>query len=186
MSDDAFRLPSNRTLAEHRLKLLGKKFLKNPYLHLKCSSFTDCFLENGHARRVPKNRLEHPFGVVWYLPHHPVMNSNKSDKIRDCAAQYNGVSLKYWILQVPGLTNNLVGVLTRFRQEPIAVMIDVHGMFYQVRVNLKDCDALRFPWWPANDLNVDQAEYQLLINLFRAASSPSHENSGLGRTADAN
>ena len=53
------------------------------------------------------------------------MNSNKSDKVRDCAAQYNGVSLNYWILQVHGLTNNLAGVLTRFRQEPIAVMIDV-------------------------------------------------------------
>ena len=114
------------------------------------------------------------------------MNPNKSDKNRDCAAQYNGVSLNYWILQVPGLTNNLVGVLTRFRQEPIAVMIDVEGMFHQVRVNPKDCDALRFPWWPGNNLNVDQAEYQLLVNLFRASSSPNRENSGLGRTANDN
>ena len=102
-----------------------KKFLENPYLPWKCSSFMVCVLENGHARRVPKNQMEYPFGVVWYLPHHPVVNPNKSDKIRDCAAQYNGVSLNYWILQVHGLTNNLAGVLTRFRQEPIAVMIDV-------------------------------------------------------------
>ena len=60
------------------------------------------------------------------------MNPNKPDKVRvvfDCAAQYNGVSLNCWILQVPGLSNNLVGVLTRLRQEPIA------GMFHQVRVN---------------------------------------------------
>ena len=114
------------------------------------------------------------------------MNPNKSDKNRDCAAQYIGVSLNYWILQVYGLTNNLAGVLTRFRQEPIAVMIDVEGMFHQVRVNPKDCDSLRFLWWPGNDLNVDQAEYQLLVNLFRASSSPNRENSGLGRTANDN
>ena len=115
-----------------------------------------------------------------------VMNPNKPDKIRDCAAQYNGVSLNYWILQVPGLTNNLVGVLTRFRQKPIALMIDVEGMFHQVRVNPKDCDVIRFPRWPLNDLNVDQAEYQQLVNLFRASSSPNRENTGLGRTTDAN
>ena len=64
LSDDAPRLPSNRTLAEHRLKLLRKRLLKNPYLHLRCSSFMDCLLENEHARRVPMNRLELPVGVV--------------------------------------------------------------------------------------------------------------------------
>ena len=146
------------------------------------------FFEEWARAKSTQESIEAPVwsSMVSVLPHHPVMNPNKSDKIRDCAAQYNGVSLKYWILQVPGLTNNLVGILTRFRQELIAVMIDVEGMFHQVRVKPKDCDALRFPWWPANDLNVDQAEYQLLINLFRASSFPSRENSGLGWTAGTN
>jgi len=117
------------------------------------------------------------------------MNPNKPDRVRvvfDCAAQYNGVSLNSWILQVPVLTTYLVGVLTHFRQETIAVMIDVEGMFHQVSVNPKDCDSLRFLWWPGNDLNVDQTEYQLLVYLFRASSSPNRENSGLGRTANDN
>ena len=33
------------------------------------------------------------------------------------------------------MTNNLVGVLTRFRQEPVAFCCDIEGMFHQVRVN---------------------------------------------------
>lgn len=28
--------------------------------------------------------------------------------------------------------DSLIGVLIRFRKEPVAVMADIHGMFYQV------------------------------------------------------
>ena len=149
----------------------------------------DSLFENGHARRVPENRLKHPVGPVWYLPHHPVMNPNKPNKVRvvfDCAARYDGVSLNSTLLQGPDLANNLIGVLTRFRQEPVAVMADIEGMFHQVYVNTKDCDALRFLWWPGNYLNSDPAEHQMLVHLFGATSFPSYANFCLRRTADDN
>ena len=69
----------------------------------------DDLLKNGHACRVPKERLEQHVGAVWYLPHHPVFNSNKPDKVRvvfDCAAQYNGKSLNSELLQGPDLHCN--------------------------------------------------------------------------------
>ena len=183
------QLPNNRPLAEHRSKLLRRRLLKNPDLKSKYSSFMDDLLRNGHARRVPKNRLEHPVGAVWYLPHHPVVNSNKPDKVSvvfDCAAQYNGKSLNSELLQGPDLTNNLVGVLTRFRKEPVALMADVESMFHQVQVSPKDCNAFRFLWWPGNDLDCEPAEYQMLVHLFGASSSPSCSNFALRRTADDN
>ena len=117
------------------------------------------------------------------------MNPNKPDKVRvvfDCAARYNGVSLNSQLLQGPDLTNNLVGVLIRFREEPIAIMADIEGMFHHVRVSPKDCDALRFLWWPENDFNKDPEDYQMLVHLFGAASSPSCANFGLKQTADDN
>ena len=117
------------------------------------------------------------------------MNPNKPDKLRvvfDCAAQYNGVSLNSQLLQGPDLTNNLVGVLIRFREEPIAIMADIEGMFHQVRVSPKDCDALRFLWWPENDFNKDPEDYQMLVHLFGATSSPSCARFGLRQTADDN
>ena len=96
------------------------------------------------------------------------------------------MSLNSQLLQGPDLTNNLVGVLIRFREEPIAIMADIEGMFHQVRVSPKDCDALRFLWWPENDFHKDPEDYQMLVHLFGAASSPSCTNFGLKQTADDN
>lgn len=149
----------------------------------------DDLVKNGHARKVPKDRLDHPVGAVWYLPHHPVLNPNKPDKVRvvfDCAAKYQGTSLNDQLLQGPDLTNNLVGVLTRFRQEPVALMADIESMFHQVHVSPNDCDALRFLWWPNSDLNSEPEEYQMMVHLFGATSSPSCANFGLRRTAEDN
>ena len=84
------------------------------------------------------------------------------------------------------LTNNFVGVLTRFRQEPVALMADVESMFHQVHVSPRDCDALRFLWWSNNDLNSEPEEYQMMVHLFGATSSPSCANFGHWQTAEDN
>ena len=130
-------LPNNRAMAKHRLKLLCRRLLKNPGLRSKYSAFMDNLFENKHAQMVPKTPLEHTACVAWYLPHHPVVNPNKPDKlcvVLDCSARYNGVSLNSQLLQGLDLINNLVGVLIRFCEEPIAIMADIEGMFHQVRV----------------------------------------------------
>ena len=104
-------------------------------------------LSKGYAVEVPVNELERK-DRVWYLPHHPVINPNK-DKPRivfDCAATYQGVSLNSKILQGPDLTNNLVGVLTRFRLHSVAFMGDIEAMFHQVKVEPSDQDVLLFLW----------------------------------------
>ena len=66
--DDVRCLPNNRAMAEHRLKLLRKRLLKNPDLCSKNSAFVDILFENRHAQMVPKIPLEHTAGVAWYLP----------------------------------------------------------------------------------------------------------------------
>ena len=78
-----------------------------------------------------------------------------------------GTSLNDQLLQGPDLTNTIVGVLTRFRQEQITFMSDIEAMFYQVRVCPGDCDYLRFLWWPDSNLNKDPEEYQMLVPLFQ-------------------
>ena len=50
------------------------------------------------------------------------------------------------LLQGPDLTSNLLGVLTRFRQEKYAFMADIEKMFFQVRVRKEDQSFLRFLW----------------------------------------
>ena len=65
-------------------------------------------------------------------------------------------------------------------------MADVESMFHQVHVSLNDCDALRFLWWPNNDLNSEPEEYQMVVHLFGTTSSPSCANFSLRRTAEDN
>lgn len=42
----------------------------------------DNLVKNVHARKVPQERMNQPVGAAWYLPHHPVFNPNKPDKVR--------------------------------------------------------------------------------------------------------
>lgn len=182
-------LPNNRVLAEHRLKLLRRRLAKDPVLFQKYSAFIDNLLDRAYARKVPDNRLYRSGEATWFLPHHPVFHPKKPEKVRvvfDCAAKYKGVSLNDVLLQGPDMTNTLVGVLTRFRQERTAIMADIESMFYQVRVRPDDSDVLRFLWWPGNDLQSRPEEYQMAVHLFGAVSSPSCANFALRKTAEDN
>ena len=100
----------------------------------------------------------------------------KKHKLRvvfDCGATYQGLSLNSQLLQGPDLTNNLTGVLTRFRQGAVAFIADVEAMFHQVRVPDEDSDLLRFLWWPDGELCKDLEDYKMVVHIFGATSSPS-------------
>ena len=92
-------------------------------------------LDKGYAKKVPEYLRDRNDGKVWYLPHLSVVHPQKPDKVRvvfDCAASYRGTSLNAQVLQGPDLTNKLVGVLIRFREESIALMADVETMYHQI------------------------------------------------------
>ena len=63
-------------------------------------------------------------------------------------------------------------------------MADIESMFLQVRVPLEDANALRFLWWPNGDLQSEPKEYQMLVHLFGATSSPSCASFALIQTED--
>ena len=44
-------------------------------------------------------------------------------------------------------------------------------MFHQGLVDPKDCEALRFLWWPNGDLTEEMEEYRMVKHLFRTARS---------------
>ncbi|XP_028415393.1 uncharacterized protein LOC114538415 [Dendronephthya gigantea] len=178
-------LPNNKTQAEHRLQLLKKRLNNNPELLRKYRDFMDKLFEKDYASEAI-NKEEGSLGTRWYLPHHPVFHPQKPDKVRvvfDCSAKYGNTSLNDRLLQGPDLTNSLVGVLTRFREEPIAFMSDIEAMFHQVRVRPSDRDALRFLWWPNGNLENPPEEYQMNVHLFGGTSSPSCANYALKKTA---
>ena len=145
-------------------------------------------LDKDYARKVI-DKDQDSSKILWYLPHHPVLNPHKPEKVRvvfDCSAKYGNTSLNDQLLQGPDMTNTLVGVLTRFREERVAMTSDIESMFYQVRVQPSDCSALRFLWWPNGKLDEPAEEYDMKVHLFGGASSPSCSNFALKRTAEDN
>ena len=143
----------------------------------------------GYARKIPEDKISDSTGIVWYLPHHNIIHPKKPDKVRvvfDCIAKYRSESLNESVLQGPNLTNSLIGVLLRFRQEPVAVMADVEAMFHQVRVDPAHVSCLRFLWYLGGDIIKDPEEYQMLVHLFSGVWSPSCAAFALRKPAEDN
>lgn len=179
-------MPNNKCVAEQRATNLKRKLAKNPSFHNDYKTFMSDLLSKGYAVEVPENERSRNNGRVWYIPHHGVTHPQKG-KLRvvfDCAASFQGKSLNEELLQGPDLTNGLVGVLTRFRHECVALISDIEAMYHQVRVPDEDSDLLRFLWWPQGDLSQPLREYKMVVHLFGAKSSPSCANYALRQTAE--
>ena len=54
--------------------------------------------------------------------------------VRSELCNYGGASLHCNLLSGPDFTNQLIGILMRFRSEEVAFMGDIETMFYQVKV----------------------------------------------------
>ena len=139
-------------------------------------------LEEGYAEKAPEQ-----YETVWYIPHDEVYHPKKPEKLQvvfDCSADFQGHSLNRHLLQGPDLTNSLVGVLCRFRQEPVAFTCNIKGMFHQVHVNEEHRDLFCFLWWEQGDTSKEPTEYRMTVHLFSATSSPSCANLALRTAAD--
>ena len=169
-------LPNNKVLAENRLTSLKKQLIKHEKLHENYTSFTEDLAVKGYAQKVPEEKVDCKAGSSWYLPHNPVIHPRKPDKMRvvfDCATKLGTASLNNRLMQGSDLSNLLVGVLMRFRENGIALMTDVEAMFYRVYVTPEDSDYLHYLWWPEGDTNKEPEEYQMKVHLFGGVSSPS-------------
>ena len=59
-------------------------------------------------------------GMTWYIPHHGVYHPSNPDKIRvvfDCSAEFQGKSINRELLSGPDLTNQISGIMIRFKKE---------------------------------------------------------------------
>lgn len=178
-------LPNNFSVVKQRLLGLKRRFLNNKQFYEEYKMNLNRVISLGYAEQVSEQQLDHSSGRVWYLPHHGVYHPKKRSLrvVFDCGATFKGTSLNQQLLQGPNLTSTLLGVLLRFRLEPVAVMGDIQAMFHQVRVAKEDRDFLRFVWWPEGDLSKEVAEFRMTVHLFGAVSSPSCASFALRKTA---
>ena len=118
--------PYNRPMAERRLQVFKKRFLQDGELFGNYKATMEQYLVKDHARRVPQNGLHAEDKPLWYLPHHLVFDKpGKTGVVFDCAAKHRGTSLSDQLLSGTDLTNSIVGVLARFREEQVALSADI-------------------------------------------------------------
>lgn len=140
-------LQSNRVSAEKRQSRVAKRLEANPSLQLEyekaIQEFIDCeYVEEAHS---PCTRGE------FYMPHRPQEKvSSTTYKVRpvfDASAKDgNGNSLNDCLLTGPSLIPDVLDVMLRWRQWPVAFVSDLRRAFLQIEVDDCDRDFLRFLW----------------------------------------
>ena len=130
---DEVNLPNNCSQAEKRFACLKKRLSRNPQFKQYYVKFMYELIKKGYSR---ESTTAVEAGKCWYLPH-AVYHPNKPGKICvvfDLSAEFNGTSINKALLSGPDLTNQIVGVLLRFREEQIAVTGDNEAMYHQVKL----------------------------------------------------
>ena len=102
----------------------------------------------------------------------------------DAGLHFKGVSLNEALLQGPDFVNALLGVLGRFRKDPISLYYDIEKMFNQLFVTEEHRNFLSFLWFDDRALTKKPSTYRITVHIFGAVSSPGVANYDLLRTAD--
>ena len=134
--NDAIQLPDSRKMALKRLEGLKKRLNNNIDLKLKYIEQMNTVINSGYAEIVPEEQIRGK-NKIWYIPHHPVFNSNKPNKLRvvyDRNAMAETKCLNDYLMKGPDQTNSLVAVLLRLRRWLVPIIADIETMFYQVHI----------------------------------------------------
>ncbi|VDH98788.1 Hypothetical predicted protein [Mytilus galloprovincialis] len=168
----------------HRAKSLEKSFDRDPGKQEHIFAFMLKLFECKHAELAPPLKSNEE---CWYLPVFGIYHPKKPDKVRcvfDSSASYDNVSLNSVMLRGPDMTNNLVGVLMRFRKELIGIMADIQQMFYSFTVNEEHRNFLRFLWYRDNDIDNELTDYRMRVHAFGNSPSPAIATFALQKTAE--
>ena len=172
-------LPDNYTLCKRRLQNTLSKLKANPPLMEEYKKIMKEQEEKAIIEKVePTN--EALVGKVTYLPHHPVIRSDKqTTKVRivyDASAKNaQGISLNSCLYTGPCLLKTVAEVIARFRLFPVAITADIEKAFLMISVHPSDRDALRFLWVTEDDIDSTAPRpviYRFARVVFGVSSSP--------------
>ena len=140
------------------------------------------YIVTGYAVDLSKEVADSRSGHAWYLPHHGVINPNKSKVhvVYDAAAEYQGTSLNQELLQGPQLNNSLFGVLFQFRKGVVAVASDLESMFHGIGCAKENTDS---SFWWSGSMEEPPNDYKLTVHFFGNADSPCIASWALRKTA---
>ena len=132
-------IPNNRNQVLRHTFWLKQKLSKQQQMYADYVKFMSDIIDKLYASKAITPPED---GKTWYIPHHGVYHPKTPDKFRivfDCSMKANGYCLNQELLQRLVLTNQLMGVLLRFREEPIAVMCDKGVRSEYLKTNVTIC-----------------------------------------------
>ena len=169
-AEDDAHVPNNFPSAMSQFTALERRLQKNSSLADKYTDSIQTDIDKGYIRKVDNEELNATRELrQWYLPHHPVVNPHKPEKVRrvcNAASKHAGKSLNDALVAGPDLLQSLIGVLFRFREKPNAISADIEAMFLQVEVPEGDQRCLRLLWRDHN--NAPISFYQYTRHIFGA------------------
>ena len=177
-------LPNNRCMALKRATALRNSLIKDQEKCKHFFEFMQVIFDNGYAEEAPPLDLNEE---SWYVPIFGVYHPKKPNKLRvvfDSAAKFEGMCLNDVLLSGPDMVNDLLGVLMRFRKEPVAITADIQQMFFQFVVPGQQRNLLRFLWHRDNDISKELIDYRMCVHIFGNSSSPAIATFGLRKSVE--
>ena len=143
-------LPDNYTYAVARLKSLERRLLRNPERCKIYQQQIDDMISRKVAHRLTSKELEEYKGPVYYIAHHEVWKHDSLSTpcriVFDSSGKFGSYVLNDFWAKGPDLINNLLGILLRFREGPVAMPGDIRKMYHSIKIGILDQHTHRFLW----------------------------------------
>ena len=114
-------LPNNYSSAVSQLKSLERRLEKDENLKQRYKETIDVDVQKGFVRILDEAEIENTkTDLQGYVPHLPVLNPNKPDKVRrvcNAASKFGGVSLNENLMAGPDLLQSLIGINLQIQGE---------------------------------------------------------------------
>ena len=150
------QFPSNRILAEHRLRSLLSKFRRDNDYEKKYRAAMQKNVDQGFSRRLTEAEVKGG-KARYFLPHFSVYKKHSKKKdirlVFDAAAKFRNHCINEYVLTGPKLQNPLPGVIIGFREKKIAWSTDIKSMYSKIRIPEPDT-AYHCFLWPEEDGSV--------------------------------
>ena len=184
---DPATLPNNVHRAVAVLKGLEKRMRKagTDYMKLYEEQFQD-MVTRKVVRKLSQEEISQYTGPVFYLSHFEVNNPEKTTKMRivcNASATYMQTKLNDCWVKGPLITNDLLGVLLRFREKLIAIVGDLSKMYQSVLLSELDQHTHRLVWRNF-DTSKEPDHYVLQTVTFGDKPSGTIATLALRKTAD--
>ena len=172
---DPNNLPNNVTTAMAKLRSTENRLFKLGYEHQTAYQQQMKDMENrGVAKKLSEEEIEEYDGPIHYIHHHEVMKPKSlSTPIRivfNSSASYMGHALNQYWAKGPDFINNLLGILLRFREHPVAMTADISKMYNSIRLSKRDQHVHRYLW---RDLQTNENAKHYVLTAVPFGDRPS-------------